>query len=217
MPTGFMRHFIALLLLVSPAAAGAADVALIGLLGDTAAVLAVDGGEPKTVRVGQKWSGVTVISVERGQSQATVEIDGKPRVLKIGQHYRATPAAVSRQSVTLAADTRGHFVTEGAINGNPVRFLVDTGASTVALPAAEAIRLGIDYHKGKRALSSTAAGVVQIYVVTLDTVKLGPIELTGVEASVIEQGLDIALLGMSFLNRLEMKRDGHLMTLTRRF
>jgi aspartyl protease family protein len=59
--------------------------------------------------------------------------------------------------------------------------------------------------------------VVQIYVVTLDTVKLGPIELTRVEASVIEQGLEIALLGMSFLNRVEMKRDGDLMTLTRRF
>jgi aspartyl protease family protein len=217
MPTGFMPHFIALLLLVFSAAAGAAEVALIGLLGDSAAVLAIDGGEPKTVRVGQKWSGVTVISVERSQSQATVEIDGKRRVLKIGQHYRAAPAGVSRQSVTLAADPRGHFVAEGAINGNPVRFLVDTGASTVALPAADAVRLGIDYRKGRPALSSTAAGVVQIYVVTLDTVKLGPIELTRVEASVIEQGLEIALLGMSFLNRVEMKRDGDLMTLTRRF
>jgi aspartyl protease family protein len=212
-----MPHFIALLLLVFSAAAGAAEVALIGLLGDSAAVLAIDGGEPKTVRVGQKWSGVTVISVERPQSQATVEIDGKRRVLKIGQHYRAAPAAVSRQSVTLAADPRGHFVADGTINGNPVRFLVDTGASTVALPAADAVRLGIDYRKGRPALSSTAAGVVQIYVVTLDTVKLGPIELTRVEASVIEQGLEIALLGMSFLNRVEMKRDGDLMTLTRRF
>jgi aspartyl protease family protein len=167
------------------------------------------------VKVGQKWSGITVISVER--SEATVEIDGKRRVLKMGQHYHAAAATADRQSVTLAADPRGHFITEGAINGNPVRFLVDTGASTVALPAADAVRLGIDYRKGRPALSSTAAGVVQIYVVTLDTVKLGPIELTRVEASVIEQGLEIALLGMSFLNRVEMKRDGDLMTLTRRF
>ena len=196
-------------------AAQAADVALIGVLGDKAAVLAFDGGEPKTVRVGQKWSGVTVISVERGQ--ATVEIDGKQRVLMIGQHYRGAAAPSGRQSVTLAADPRGHFVTEGAVNGNPVRFLVDTGATTVALPAADAVRLGIDYRKGKRALSSTAAGVVQTYVVRLDTVRLGSIELTSVEASVIEQGLDIALLGMSFLNRVEMKRDGHTMTLIRRF
>jgi aspartyl protease family protein len=215
MPTGFMRHSISLLLLFLCTAAQAADVALIGLIGDKAAVLAVGGGEPKTVKVGQKWSGVTVVSVERGQ--ATVEIDGKRRVLTIGQHYRAAAAASNRQSVTLAADTRGHFFTDGTINGNPVRFLVDTGASSVALPAAEALRLGIDYRKGKRAFSNTAAGVVPIYVVRFDTVKLGPIELSGVEGVVIEHGLDVALLGMSFLNRVEMKRDGHTMVLIRRF
>jgi aspartyl protease family protein len=215
MPTGFMPHFIALLLLFVCTTAGAADVALIGVIGDKAAVLALDGGEPKTVKVGQKWSGITVVSVERGQ--ATVEIDGKQRVLKIGQHYRAAAAASGRQSVTLAADSRGHFVTEGAVNGNPVRFLVDTGATMVALPAAEALRLGIDYRKGERGLSGTAAGVVPIYRVRLDTVRLGSIELAGVEAVVLEQGLDIALLGMSFLNRVEMKRDGHTMVLIRRF
>lgn len=215
MPTGFMRHFIALWLFLAGTAACAADVALIGLIGDKAAVLAVDGGEPKTVKVGQKWSGVTVVSVERGQ--ATVEIDGKRRVLTIGQHYRAAAAASERQSVTLAADPRGHFFTEGAINGNPVRFLVDTGASSVALPAAEALRLGIDYRKGQRAFSNTAGGVVPIYVVRFDSVRLGPIELTGVEGVVIEQGLNVALLGMSFLNRVEMKRDGQTMVLIRRF
>jgi aspartyl protease family protein len=217
MATGFMLRIIALLLVLACGTALATDVALIGLMGSGTAVLAVGGGEPKAVRVGQKWSGVTVVSVDRGQSQAVVEIDGKQRVLKIGQHYRAAAAANTRQSVTLAADPRGHFVADGAINGSPVRFLVDTGASTVALPASEAVRLGIDYRKGRRGFSSTAAGVVPIYVLTLDTVKLGSIELTGVEAAIIEQGLEIALLGMSFLNRVEMKRDGHVMTLTRRF
>ena len=203
-----------LLLLWSAAAAGA-DIALIGLIGDKAAVLAIDGGEPKTVKVGQTWRGVTVVSVER--PQATIEVDGKRRVLAIGQHHRAAAAPSERQSVTLAADPRGHFFSEGSINGNPVRFLVDTGASSVALPAAEAIRLGIDYRRGQQAFSSTAAGVVPIYVVRLDTVKLGAIELNSVEAVVIERGLDVALLGMSFLNRVEMKRDGQVMTLTRRF
>lgn len=215
MPTGFMPHFISLLLCFWCAAAAATDVALIGVMGDRAAVLAVGGGEPKAVRVGQKWSGVTVLSVERGQ--ATVEIDGKRRVLLIGQHYRAAAAASDRQSVTLAADTRGHFFSDGAINGNPVRFLVDTGASTVALPASEAIRMGIDYRKGQMGFTNTAGGVVQVYRVTLDRVRLGSIELTGVECAVIEQGLNVALLGMSFLNRVEMKRDGHTMVLTRRF
>ena len=210
-----MARIIALVLVIGCGPAAAQDIALVGLIGDKAAVLAVGGGDPKTVRIGQKWNGVTVVAVERGQ--ATVEVDGKRRVLLIGQHYRATDPRSERQSVTLAADPRGHFFSEGAVNGNPVRFLVDTGATTIALPAAEAVRLGLDYRKGKAGFSNTAAGVVPIYVITLDTVRLGPIELNGVEASVIERGLDVALLGMSFLNRVEMKRDGDLMTLTRRF
>ena len=210
-----MRHSISLLLLFLSTAVGATDVALIGLIGEKAAVLAIAGGEPKTVKVGQKWSGVTVVSVERGQ--ATVEIDGKQRVLQIGQHYRARPAADSRGKVTLASDARGMFFAEGAINGAPIRFLVDTGASSVALPASDAVRLGIDYRKGRPGFSQTAGGVVPTYVVQLDSVRLGSIELTGVEAVVIEQGLSIALLGMTFLNRLEMQRDGQTMTLLRRF
>ena len=212
-----MTRIIALLLALACGPAAAVDVALIGLGGDRAAVLAVGGGEPKMVKVGQKWNGVTLISVEREHSQVTVEIDGKQRVLKIGQHYRSAAATSERQSVTLAADPRGHFFTDGAINGNPVRFLVDTGATMIALPAADALRLGIDYRKGERGYSSTAGGVVPIYRVRFDTVRLGSIEVTGVDGVVIEQGLDIALLGMTFLNRVEMKRDGHTMVLIRRF
>jgi aspartyl protease family protein len=210
-----MRHSISVLLLVLSGAAGAQDVALVGVLGDKAAVLAIGGGEPKTVRIGQTWSGVKVLAVERGE--ATVEIGGKPRVLKIGQHYRAAAASSERQTVTLAPDARGHFFSEGAINGIPIRFLVDTGATSVALPAADAVRLGIDYRKGQRAMSSTAGGMVPIYIVRLDTVRLGPIELAGVEGVVVERGLDVALLGMSFLNRVDIRRDGQHMTLMRRF
>lgn len=210
-----MRISILLLLAPLSTAVGATDVALIGVISDKAAVLSVDGGDPKTVKVGQKWSGITVVSVERGE--ATVEVDGQRRVLKLGQHYRTAPATPERQSITLAADPRGHFITQGAINGNPVRFLVDTGATMVALPAAEAVRLGIDYRKGQPGMSSTAGGMVPTYRVRFDTVRLGEIEISGVDGVVLEQGLDIALLGMSFLNRVEMKRDGHTMVLIRRF
>jgi aspartyl protease family protein len=202
-------------LLLAMFEAAAADVALIGVIGDKAAVLALDGGEPKTVKVGQTWQGISVLSVEK--DRATVEIDGKRRVLLHGQHYRSGAAASSREGVTLAADPRGHFVAEGAVNGSPVRFLVDTGASVVALPAADAQRLGIDYRKGERGLTQTAGGTVPVYRVRLDTVRVGGIELAGVDAIVIERGLDIALLGMSFLNRLEMQRDGQTMTRIRRF
>src|SRR5437016_3636594 len=83
--------------------------------------------------------------------------------------------------------------------------LIGTGAPSVALPAYDADRLGIDYRKGRRGISNTAGGPVTVYRVSLDSVRLGGIELRTVDAVVIEQGLDIALLGMSFLNRVEMQ------------
>jgi aspartyl protease family protein len=215
MATGFITHFIALLLLLAGGIAAAADVALIGVIGDKAAVLAVDGGNPKTVKVGQTWSGITVLSVEK--DRAVVELEGKKRVLQQGQHYRGAAPSSDRAQIVLAAGPGGHFVADGAVNGNPVRFLVDTGATSIALPARDADRLGLDFRKGQRGISQTAAGPVTVYRVNLDSVRLGDIELKSVDAIVIEQGLDIALLGMTFLNRVEMKRDGSTMTLIRRF
>ena len=196
--------------------AGAADVALIGVIGEKAAVLSVAGGEPKTVKVGQRWNNITVLSVEK--TRAVIEVDGVKRSLALGQHHRAAQAASSgRQRVTLAADGAGHFVSEGAINGVPFRFVVDTGASLIAIPGPDADRLGIDYRKGRRAMANTAAGPVPIYLVRFDTVRIGGIELNAVDGMVMERGLNVSLLGMSFLNRVEMRRDGDVMTLERRY
>lgn len=216
MATGFMtRHCSALALALAALPALALEVSLIGTFGDKAAVLAIDGGAPKTVKVGQRVAGVTVVSVER--DRAVIEVEGSRRTLVRGQHFSAAPAADQRQSVTLAADPRGHFIAQGAINGGAVRFVVDTGATSIALPARDAARLGLDYRKGQPGLTQTAAGLVAVYRLRLDSVRVGGIELTSVEAVVIEQGLDIALLGMSFLNRVEMRNEGQVMTLTRRF
>lgn len=201
------------LALAAPCAA-ALDVRLVGTFGDKAAILVIDGSEPRTVRIGREAGGVTVVSVER--DSAVIEVAGTRRTLARGQHF-STGAAAARQSVTLAADTRGHYITEGAINDQPVRFVVDTGATMIALPAADARRLGLDYRKGEVGLTKTAAGVVPVYRVRFDRVRLGGIEIAGVDGVVIEQGLDIALLGMSFLSRVEMKNEGQVMTLTRRY
>jgi aspartyl protease family protein len=151
------------------------------------------------------------------KDRAEVEIEGRKRTLRLGQHYRGVPAKSDRQQVTLAADARGHFVTEAMVNGIPVRFLVDTGATSVVLPGRDAQRLGLDYRKGERGLNQTANGVVATYRVTLDSVRVGDIEMSAVDAVVIEQGLNIALLGMSFLNRVDMQREGQSMVLIRRF
>ena len=216
MATGFMdRYCSAVVLLLAAAPAWATDVQLVGAFGDKAAVLSIDGGEPRTVKVGQRFGGVTVISVER--DGATVEVDGKRRTLQRGQHYRSQAVADERQSVVLAADSKGHFLAEGSINGGAVRFILDTGATSVVLPAVDAGRLGLDYRKGRPGLVQTANGTAPAWRVKLDSVRLGDIELHNVDAIVLEQGLDIALLGMSFLNRVEMRRDGENMTLKRRF
>jgi aspartyl protease family protein len=216
------RHFISLSVLLAcgaaAAAAHAAELALIGVIGTNAAVIAIDGGDPHTIKVGQTRSGVTLVSIEH--ERATVEFEGKKQVLALGQHYRSAHAPAtssSTQSVTLAADQRGHFLSEGSINGMPMRFLIDTGATTIALPASDAMRLGINYRAGQQGISRTAGGAVPFWAVKLDSVRLGGIEVSNVDAVVIEQGLDIALLGMSFLNRVDMRQEGRTMTLIKRF
>ena len=196
-------------------AASAAEVTLVGVFGDKAAVLAIDGGAPRTVKVGQKLGDVTVIAVEK--DRATIEADGKRRVLVRGQTYSTGASGADRQRVTMSAGAGGHFMVDGQINGGAIRFLVDTGASAVAIPASEANRLGIDYRKGRRGTTQTAGGPAPMYVVRLDSIRVGGIELQNVEAFVIEQGLNVALLGNTFLNRVEMRREGQTMTLTRRF
>jgi len=214
--TGFMaRHCSGLLLALLAPATLVTEVILVGVFGDKAAVIAVDGGAPKTVKVGQKFGAVSVIAVEK--DRATVEVDGKRRVLVRGQTYSTSASKAGRQSAVLAAGPGGHFVADGQVNGGSIRFLVDTGATAVSLPASDANRLGIEYRKGRRGVTQTAAGPAPIYIVKLDSVRVGGIELQNVDAIVIEQGLNVALLGMTFLNRVEMKRDGQTMTLTRRY
>ena len=199
---------------LAPSPGLATDVTLVGLIG-TKAIVVIDRGAPRTLAPGQKTAeGVVLLSTEKGA--ASFEIDGKNRTLRMGQAYAA--ASPGRQSVTLTADARGHIVTTGTINGGSARLLIDTGATLVVLPAAEAKRLGIDYLKGEPAQMHTANGVAAAYRVKLDSVRIGDVEVNNVDAVVsANDAMGITLLGMSFLNRMEMKREGQNMTLTKRF
>jgi len=210
------RNLIVAALLLAPGLVAATDVTVVGLFPGKA-VVTINRGAPRTLSVGQKTSeGVVLVAVD-GRA-AVIEIDGRKQTLEMGQHFESAESTGARNAVTLAADSRGHFVTQGQVNGNSVRFLVDTGATLVALPAADARRLGIDYEKGARGYSSTAGGVVPVYRVKLDSVSIGGIEILGVDAVVLEgSGMNVALLGMSFLNRMEMRREGTTLTLTKRF
>ena len=193
----------------------AAEIGVVGLFPGKA-VLVVDGAAPKIYAVGSIVSdGAKLVAADN--VSATLEVNGKRQVLAMGEHvHRSAPGG--KNSVTLQADSRGHFMAQGQINGgSAVEMLVDTGASFVSIPAADARRLGINYKNGKIGRSSTANGIITVYLVRLDSVKIGDVELNQVDASINEGGLPYTLLGMSFLNRMEMRRDGEQMTLTKRF
>ena len=193
----------------------AVDVRVSGLFTNKA-VVQIDGGPLQTLSVGQKSAeGVTLVSVER--DAATFEIGGKRMTLGMG-HARMTTSDPIGESTVLTANVKGHFYVDGQVNARSVRFVVDTGATLVAIPASEARRLSVDYQKGQKALMRTANGNATGYLVKLDTVSVGGITIYGVDAVVMEgNGLGSMLLGMSFLNRMNMKREGDIMTLTKRY
>ncbi|HPT50529.1 MAG TPA: TIGR02281 family clan AA aspartic protease [Accumulibacter sp.] len=193
----------------------AVDVGLAGVFPGKA-LLTIDGGAPKIMAVdGKSEQGVKVLSVD-GET-ATIEADGKKRTLRVGQYVKSQSASTAGATAVLTADNNGHFLTTGNINGTTVRFLVDTGATMISLGASEARRVGIDAGKGQSAVVNTANGQATVSRVKLDTVRVGEIVLNGVDAVVHQQDMPIALLGMSFLNRMEMQRDGQTMTLKKRY
>jgi aspartyl protease family protein len=201
--------------LLAAASASATDITVSGLFTNKA-VVQIDGGPLQTLSVGQKTSqGVVLVSVDR--ESATFDVDGQRMTLGLGRaRMSATPPVA--ETVSITADTLGHFTADGQVNGQSVRFVIDTGASLVSVPVSEAQRLSLDYQKGQKARMNTANGVTTGYLVKLDTVKVGGVTLHGVDAVVIEgTGFGSPLLGMSFLNRMNMKREGDIMTLTRRY
>ncbi len=204
-------------LLLAPAVWGQ-TVAINGTLGDKA-LLIVDGGFPKSVAVGATHMGVKVVSMQ-GDS-VVVEIAGKRMTMRVGD----APASVGSNAglaaggsrVVLTAGPGGHFTSEGQINGRIVRFMVDTGASAVALSISEAERIGLKYKNGDRVQMNTANGVVPGWRMTLDSVRLGDVSIGGVDAVITPASMPYVLLGNSFLNRFQMNRTNDQMVLERRF
>lgn len=196
------------------ASALAQEVGLAGVMGSKA-MLMINGGEPEAVAVGQSLDGVRVVSV--AGDQVIVEIGGKKRPLRVGQHAIGAVAPDGSGKIVMTADGQGHFYTTGNINGTSVRFLVDTGATMVSLGASDARRIGLDFNRGQKAMTQTANGQAVVSKVQLDTVRIGDVTLHNVDAMIHQSEMPIALLGMSFLNRMEMQRDGNTMTLKKRF
>jgi len=195
--------------------AEATEVRLVGVA-DNTAILVIDNGRPRMMRVGQTGgAGVKLLAVE-GQS-AIVEVEGERLELRLGEQPYAPPVASERTTVTLVSNVQGHFLTSGSINGASVRLMVDSGASMVSMGPNDAKRAGIDYLSGDKTYASTANGVALVYRVRLNKVQVGDILLYNVEGLVHENiNLPVVLLGMSFLGRLDMRREGDMLTLSKR-
>lgn len=113
--------------------------------------------------------------------------------------------AMGRAQVILDQGQGGHYFAEGAINGQPVRFLVDTGATDVAISESAARRMGLDF--GPRVTVMTAAGPAPAWITRLDTVQVGDLRVGNVRASITPGLGEEALLGMSFLKHFSIRQE----------
>ena len=196
--------------------ASAQTVSLGGSLGNNA-LLVID-GKAKNVGLGSTVDGVKLISVTG--NDATVEVQGKRVALRLGGAQVNLGGKASEgggNQIVLTMESGGHFLADGAINGKVVRFVVDTGATTVSLGQSDADRLGIDYKNGQRGYVSTANGAVPAYRVSLTSVRVGDVQVYNVDATVLPAAMPVVLLGNSFLGRFQMKRENDRMTLDKRF
>ncbi len=194
-----------------------ADVQVIGVFSNKA-TLVIDGGRPRTLSIGDTTpEKIRLISV--GTDSAVVEADGKRQTVQMGQRITPGQAAGTSQRAMIVADAKGHFFTTATINGVSMPFMVDTGATMVTISSGHAKSAGIPYMSGERGMMQTANGIAAAYRIKLDTVRVGDITLNNVDGVVMESNQlgKFGLLGLSFLNRTEMRREGDSMTLTRRF
>ncbi|AOF82131.1 clan AA aspartic protease, family protein [Methyloversatilis sp. RAC08] len=205
-----------MLLSLAGGSAHAADLSLAGVFGGKA-VLVIDGGAPRTLAVGARSpEGIRLLSVDR--DSAWVEVEGRRVQLRIGENVASSRSSdAGAAAIHLNADSQGHFLSDGAINGTPVRFLLDTGATVIALGRSDALRANIRTASAPAMAVQTANGVVRAWRVKLVSVKLGGVTLSNVDAAVMETDMPHVLLGMSFLNRMDMQRTGQIMTLRQRF
>lgn len=202
----------------APAVVWAQSVALSGISGSRA-LLVVDGAAPKFLAPGQTHQGVKLVAIEDGA--AVIEVAGRRQSLQVGHAPVSVggsgAADAGGQRIVLTADARGHFAPQGQINGRAVQFLVDTGATAIALSEAEARRIGLAYEQGRRVAVSTANGSATAHLVRLNQVRIGDVRIYDVEAVVTPQSMPYVLLGNTFLNRFQMQRSADQLTLEKRY
>jgi aspartyl protease family protein len=184
--------------------------AYVKALGHGTAEVVINGAEPRLMWEGETSpEGVTLRRVT--EESALLQIDGLLWTLRPGQG--------TYSQATLNADPDGQFFLTALVNGTPLRAIIDTGASAIAMNSEDAQRMGVDYLRGRRVQVQTASGTTSAYLVTFSSVQVGSIVLKDVAGTVLEVGrreLPVVLIGMSFLRNVEMRRSGDTMLLHRK-
>lgn len=214
---GLKTLLIAVLLGLCLPAGAETQVQVVGLF-PGAVVLKID-GQRKLVKVGQAGpGGVLVVSAD--SRSAVLRVDGVERSYGLSRDYSATTGVAAGPAlVSIAKGVGGHYWVAGSISGKTVQFLVDTGATAVAMNENAAKRLGIDYRvQGQPMVVNTASGTAQAWRVKLDSVKIGGIQVLGVEAAIVAgEAPTEVLLGMSFLNRVSWREEQGMLQLEAKF
>lgn len=192
------------------------SIVVLGLFKNKA-IVKIDGKQRVLRQHKKSPEGVLLISAD--SDAAVLEIDGKRDTYTLGREISTHFSKPDLVSVNLYRNEIGMYTTVGSINGLPVKFLVDTGATYIAMNGFQARRLGIDYLlSGKPSIVSTASGVERAYDVTLDKVTVGDITLNHIQAVVLDgPSPQDVLLGMSFLGKLEMRNTGQILELKKKF
>ncbi len=211
-----MLRLIACCLLGWATVAGATSVKVLALFPGKA-MLEID-GQRKVLAVGKSGpGGVRLIEADPGR--ALVEINGERRELRLGSSVSARYAPPERREIRILKDRRGGYFVDGLINGQGVRFLVDTGATSVAMSESQAERLGLQHRVEGRLIGvGTASGNAVGHELKLNSVSVEGVQLRDVRAVVISgNGPRHVLLGMNVLSRFDIDQRENLLILRTKF
>jgi aspartyl protease family protein len=207
--------WLIILLISSRAEAVVVNIMVVGLFKDKA-VVEVD-GQQHFLNVGETSpEGLKLIAAN--SNSATFEINGEKQIFPLGDRINSNYIEAEKKTAVTLWPTNGMYTATGNINGYTISFLVDTGASTIAMNAATASRLGIDYLRGQQVGIRTASGSSVGYKVKLDYVQLEQIKLHNVDAVVLDgEEPSVTLLGMSFLGQLDIEHNGERLDLRQKY
>ncbi len=181
------------------------------------AIVRID-GQQRILEVG-KTSPEGVLLISANSREAVLEYDGEQNTYTLGSHIGGKfKAAKGGVTSTIAPDSNGMYWVSGSINGFQMSFIVDTGATLISMNKHDARRIGLNYKlEGRVSSANTASGVSKIYIMNLDKVKVGDIEVRDIEGAIHDSDFPkVALLGNTFLNKVKMKREGQLLQLESR-